>query len=67
MGQQLERPDEFLLHHHFCLVLIVVGRSKLLPQKNLHPLKVKGHRIGLEEIVADHAGEAVFEFPNVRL
>jgi hypothetical protein len=26
-------------------------------QKNLHVLKIKGHRIGLEEIVADHARE----------
>jgi hypothetical protein len=26
-------------------------------QKNLHVLKIKDHRIGLEEIVADHARE----------
>jgi len=26
-------------------------------QENLYVLKVKGHRVGLEEIVADHAGE----------
>jgi hypothetical protein len=27
--------------------------SAFLLQKNLHVLKVKGHRVGLEEIVAD--------------
>src|SRR5438067_3702651 len=29
----------------------------LLLQKNLHVLKVKSHRVGLEEIMADHARE----------
>jgi hypothetical protein len=29
--------------------------AAFLLQKNLHVLKVKGHRVGLEEIVADHA------------
>ena len=33
------------------------GWSALLLKKNLHRLKVKGDRIGSEEIVADHAGE----------
>src|ERR1700730_14302581 len=42
--------------------------SELLLQKNLHRLEVKGHRIGLEEIVADHAGEveAKSVFPRER-
>jgi len=36
----------------------ICGRSSaLLLQKNLHVPKVKGHRIGLEEIVANHARE----------
>src|SRR4030095_14092031 len=40
----------------------------LLLQKNLHVLEVKGHRIGLEEIVADHARkvEAKHIFPGER-
>ena len=42
--------------------------SAFLLQKNLHVLKVKGHRIGLEEIVADHASqvEAKGVFPRER-
>jgi len=37
-------------------------------QKNLHVLKIKGHRIGLEEIVAHHACEvkAKSVFPRER-
>ena len=35
----------------------ICGRSALLLQKNLHVLKVKGDRVGLEKIVADHARE----------
>ena len=31
--------------------------SAFLLQKNLHVLKIKGYRIGLEEIVAEHARE----------
>src|SRR5205823_11195765 len=40
----------------------------LLLQKNLHVLKVKSHRVGLEEIVADHAREvkAKHVFPRER-
>src|ERR1700730_15693191 len=42
--------------------------SELLLQKNLHVLKVKGHRIVLQEIGADHAGEveAKCVFPRER-
>ena len=35
--------------------------AAFLLQKNLHVLKVKGHRIGLEEIVADHPREVKAE------
>src|SRR5206468_12184082 len=40
----------------------------LLLQKNLHVLKVKSHRVGLEEIMADHAREvkAKHVFPRER-
>jgi hypothetical protein len=42
--------------------------SELLLKKNLHCLKVKGYRIGPEEIVADHASkvEAKRVFPRER-
>ena len=42
--------------------------QKPLLEKNLHRLKVKGYRIGSEEIVADHAGkaEAKCVFPRER-
>jgi hypothetical protein len=35
-------------------------------EKDLHGVEVEGHRIGLEEIVADHAGEVEAEgvFPR---
>ena len=36
--------------------MLPISASVLL-QENLHVLKVKGHRIRLEEIVADHARE----------
>ena len=40
----------------------ICGRSSaLLLQKNLHVLKVKGDRVGLEKIVADHAREVEAE------
>ena len=36
----------------------ICGRSSaLLLQKNLHVLKIKGHGVGLEKIVADHTCE----------
>jgi hypothetical protein len=42
--------------------------SAFLLQKNLHVLKIKGHRIRLEEIVADHAREVKTKsiFPRKR-
>jgi hypothetical protein len=42
--------------------------SKPLFQKNLHVVEVKGHRVRLEEIVADHAREveAKHAFPRER-
>jgi len=42
-------------------------RSALLLQENLHVLKVKGHHIGLEEIVADHAGEVKAKYAREAL
>ena len=35
--------------------------SALLLQKNLHVLKVKGDRVGLEKLVTDHAREVEAE------
>src|SRR5882724_1614280 len=50
------------------LFLASGSESVFLLQKNLHVLKVKSHRVGLEEIVADHAREvkAKHVFPRER-
>ena len=52
----------------FSAAQICEPNSALLLQENLHVLKVKGDRVPLEKIVADHAREVEAEhvFPRKR-